>query len=115
MIKEKHFSLFKYADDMAIVSLLQKTDPLGEATSLAHTEALQTCCCISQLEINMAKTKELIICTKQVENSQFHLMANMEYIFTRCSQRLYLLRKLSDLSVSQQILELVYKLLLRVL
>lgn len=34
---------------------------------------------------------------------------NTEYIFKRCSQRLYLLRKLSGFCVSQQILELVYK------
>ncbi len=34
---------------------------------------------------------------------------NSEYIFKRCSQRLFLLRQLSGLGVSKHILELVYK------
>ncbi len=50
---------------MALVGLLQKGDPVGEAAYLPHTKALQTWCHTSQLEINVAKTTELIICTKQ--------------------------------------------------
>nr|WPK86738.1 NLRC3-like protein 42 [Sebastes schlegelii] len=50
--------LFKYVDDMALVGLLQETGPLGEAAYLTHTTALQTRCHTSQLEINVAKTKE---------------------------------------------------------
>ncbi len=41
MIDDDHFKLFRYADDMAVVGLLQKTDPAGEAAYLAHTKALQ--------------------------------------------------------------------------
>lgn len=37
--------------------------------------------------------------------------SNTEYIYKKCSQRLYLLRKLSSLRVSPQILEVVYKLI----
>ena len=135
MINEEHFRLFKYADDMALVGLLQETGPLGEAAYLAHATALQTWCHTSQLEINVAETKELIMCcTKQhlitepvsldgqhvetvehfkylgtVLDTQVSFSENTEYIFKRCSQRLYLLRKLSGLGVSRQILELVYK------
>ena len=50
---------------IASVSLLQKSDPVDEAASLAQTQTLQTWCCFSHLEINMTNTKELIICTKQ--------------------------------------------------
>ncbi len=32
---------------------------------LTHTKALATWCCSSQLEINVAKIKELIMCTKR--------------------------------------------------
>ena len=34
---------------------------------------------------------------------------NTEYIFKKCSQRLYLLRRLNSFCVSQHVLELVYK------
>lgn len=67
MINEKHLRWFKYADDTASVGLLQKTDPSHEAV---HTEALQTCCCISQLEINVAGTKELIMLNKKHPNTE---------------------------------------------
>ncbi len=84
--------------------------------------------------MNVAKTKELIMCTKrdvickpislesqQVEivehfkylgsilDSQLSFADNSEYIFKRCSQRLFLLRQLSGLGVSKHILERVYK------
>lgn len=42
MIKEKHFRLFKYADDMALVGLLEKTKPSGDAAYLAHSKAFET-------------------------------------------------------------------------
>lgn len=51
---------FKYADDMALVGGLQKTDPLGEAAYVAHTKTLQTWCHAIQLEVNMSKKKWLI-------------------------------------------------------
>ena len=44
-----------------------------------------------------------------VLDSQMSFSGNTEYIYKKCSQRLYLLRKLNSFSVSQQVLELVYK------
>ncbi len=133
-INEENFRLFKYADDMALVGLLDKTNQTYDLAYLTHTKALETWCCSSQLEINVAKTKSLIMCTKrdvickpislesqQVEivehfkylgsilDSQLSFADNSEYIFKRCSQRLFLLRQLSGLGVSKHILELVYK------
>lgn len=64
MINEKHLRVFEYADDMALVGLRQKTNLLGEAAYLALITAVQTWYHTSQLEINAAKTKELIICSK---------------------------------------------------
>ena len=137
MIDEKHFGLIKYADDMALVGLLQRKEPSVEAAYLAHTKALESWCNISQLEINVAKTKELIMCTEQdleiepvsfdgqhvetvnnlkylgtVLDCQVSFSENTEYVFKKCSQRLYLLRRLRGFGVSQQILELVYKTLI---
>lgn len=47
---------------------------------IAHAKALETWCRISQLLINVAETRELIICTKQdlkKKESQIHLMADL--------------------------------------
>ena len=38
-INDSPFKLIKYADDMALVGLLQKSDPSGEASCLAHIKA----------------------------------------------------------------------------
>lgn len=49
-------------------------------TGIAHAKALETWCRISQLLINVAETRELIICTKQdlkKKESQIHLMADL--------------------------------------
>ncbi len=133
-INEENVRLFKYADDMALVGLLDKTNQTYDLAYLTHTKALETWCCSSQLEMNVAKTKELIMCTKQdvickpislesqqveivehfkylgsILDSQLSFADNSEYIFKRCSQRLFLLRQLSGLGVSKHILELVYK------
>ena len=40
---------------------------------------------------------------------QVSFSENTEYIFKKCSQGLYFLRRVSSLTVSQQILELTYK------
>lgn len=58
-----------HADELASVGLLEKTGPLGEAvpSGPGPTEAPQTCCGISQLEINVAVNS----------TKQFHLMTNM--------------------------------------
>ena len=56
---------------MALVGLLHKSAPLGEATYLALTQTLHIWCHVSHLEINMARTKALITCTKQRSENSF--------------------------------------------
>ena len=132
-LNESNFKLIKYADDMALVGLLQKTDPSGEAFYLSHTRALEAWCLNSQLVINVSKTKEMCLCTKQdltiksvlldgqpvetvdtfkylgtVLDGQLSFTENTAVIFKKCSQRLNLLRRLSCLGVSPKLLELVY-------
>ncbi len=51
---------------MALVRLLQKTDSFSETAYLA--KGLETWCHTSQLVVNLAKTKELILSTKQDVN-----------------------------------------------
>ncbi len=60
-INEENFRLFKYADDMALVGLLNKTNQTYDLAYLTHIKALETWCCSSQLEINVAKTKKIIV------------------------------------------------------
>lgn len=52
-INDCNFKLIKYADDMALVGLLQNNDPSGEASYFAHTKALEAWRLNSQLEINV--------------------------------------------------------------
>lgn len=88
---------------------------------------------IKLLEINITKTKKLIvqndkellqpvtIAGQTVEvvddfkylstqvDSKLSFKENTDFIFKKCSQRLYLLRKLNNFGMSQNILETVYK------
>lgn len=132
-INNDRVKLIKYADDMALVGLCQKNDPSSEGTYLAHVKAFELWFKYSQLEINVSKTKELLFSKKQdltmeavslsnqcVETVQtfkylgtlldwqLSFSDNTEYVFKKCSQRLSLLRRLSNLGVGTQILELVY-------
>lgn len=132
-INNSTFKLIKYADDMALVGLLQKTNPLDEASYLTQVKALEAWCKDSELEINVAKTNELLFCKKQdiitepvllngqvaetvetfkylgtVLDNHLSFTDNTEFIFKKCSQRLSLLRRLNSLGVSAQIIELVY-------
>ena len=117
--------MIQYADDMALVDLLQNTDPSGEASYLVHIKALEAWCNDSKLEKNVSKTKELVFCKKQdtttepvslnglavetvgtfkylgtVVDDHLSFLDNTEYIFKKCSQRLSLLRRLSRLGIS---------------
>ena len=51
--------LFKFADDMALVGLLLNEDSL--ATYFSHVSFLNEWCEESFLEINVGKTKELVL------------------------------------------------------
>lgn len=50
-VNDTQFKLFKYADDMALVCLLQQTSSVAEAVYVDHTKALQSWCNISQLKL----------------------------------------------------------------
>lgn len=135
-IQDSDFSLFKYADDMALVSLLHEGDTVGKSKYFNHVTSLQNWCQSSALEINIGKTKEMVISTRKnfpdlcqplkiightVEkvsyfkylgtyiDSHLTFLENTNYVFKKAMQRLHLLRKLNDFGVSQSILEMVYK------
>lgn len=97
---------------MALVGLLEKTNPQVMLPIWLTLRPIKTWCRFNQLEMNVAKTNELNICTKQdmitepvsldgqhveiVENftylgmildSQMSFSGNTEYVFKRCLQR----------------------------
>lgn len=50
---------------MVLVGLLRKKYSSSEISYLTHIKAFEAWCTNSQLEINVAKTKEVIFCKKQ--------------------------------------------------
>jgi len=128
-------SLFKYADDMALVGLLQKENALCTSTYFDYVSILQGWCASSDLLINVQKTKELVFDdTKAIHESFKPVFVNGEEVevvqcfkylgthidkhltfntntdatFKKAMQRMYLLRKLRSFGVSVQVLENVY-------
>lgn len=84
-----------------------KTDPLSEAAYLAHIKAdlLHKTRTYHRASSNRRPT-----CSNCAKLQMVSSSGSTPYIFfKKCSQRLYLLRRLSGLGVSQQILELVYR------
>ncbi len=61
------------------------------------------------LRVNKLKLWNIFNYLGLIVYSQLSFADNSEYIFKRCSQRLFLLRQLSGLGVSKHILELVYR------
>ena len=55
-LNDEQFTLHKYADDMALIGLLNPKEPSGEEAFLDHVQALQNWWNSSQLQI-----KELIL------------------------------------------------------
>lgn len=118
---------------MALVALLQKGDIERENLYFNHVLNFQKWCAASSLEINVLKTKELVLQNNKnflrpvnidgqmVEmvddfkylgtyiDSSLTFQINTDHVFKKCSQRLHLLRKLNSFGVSQSILETVYK------
>ncbi len=118
---------------MALVALLQEGDIERENLYFNHVLSFQNWCSTSSLEINVLKTKELVLQNNKnimkpvivhgqtVEmvddfkylgtyiDSSLTFQINTDHIFKKCSQRLHLLRKLNNFGVSQTILETVYK------
>ena len=114
--------------------LLLNEDSL--ATYFSHVLLLNECCEESFLEINVGKTKELVLDARKtknifvsvkVNNEPVEVVSNFKYvgtlmhnklsfsdnsdpIYKKSQQRLYLLRKLrSAFVVSRELLQIVYK------
>ena len=130
-IHDAILSLIKYADDLALVARLK------DETSLANYHLYINTLCQNLkdrfLELNVSKTKELILgntlaldlnhvvinnldvervdCFRYLgTHIDFKLGFNVhvEEIIKKCRQRLFLIRKLKSFDVSQKILKLIY-------
>ena len=129
-------SLYKYADDMALVALLRRENNLNDQIYFDQVLSLEHWCDSSHLLMNAGKTKELIvdlhkepILTHQpvkVAGENVEVVESFKYLGThidkkltfqentdllvkKASQRLYLLRKLCSFHVSEKVLETTYK------
>ena len=129
-------AMIKYADDMALAARLKDKNSLAQYFQFIND--LRTWFDESFLQLNIQKTKELIcfsrgqgqdaslceplrIGNEPVEQvSQFKYLGtvldqhlsfteNVDYIYKKAQQRLYLLRKLRNFNVDQKILENVYR------
>ena len=69
-------SLLKFADDMALIGLLKEEDSL--ATYFSQISVLSSWCKDSFLEMNVGKTKELVIDNRQSEDSFVPVTLNNE-------------------------------------
>ncbi len=87
--------LFKFADDMALVGLLLNEDSL--ATYFSHVSLLNEWCEESFLEINVGKTKELVLDAKKtknvfvpvkVNNEPVEVVSNFKYLGTLIDNKL---------------------------
>ena len=124
--------LFKFADDMALVGLLVNETSLS--SYYCSVDRLSEWCKTSFLELNVKKTKELlfenncdinfepvIIGGESVEtvdefkylgtviDNKLNFSANVNLIYKKSQQRLYLLRKLKSFGVNNNILEMAYR------
>lgn len=79
----------KYADDTALAGLLQTSDPVSEA----HYGLFKPGVTLVSLEINVAKTKELIFRSSKdgqhveiVVDSQLCFSEKTEFVFKWCSR-----------------------------
>ena len=125
--------LFKFVDNMTLVGLLLNEDSL--ATYFSHISLLNEWCEESFLEINVGKTKALVLDARKtkifvpvkVNNEPVKVVSNFKYLDTlidnkpsfsdnsdliykkKSQQRLYLLRKLRSFDVSRELLQIVYK------
>lgn len=121
---------------MVLIALLQEGDIERVNLYFSHVLSFQKCCSASFLEIDVLKTKELVLQNNKnimrpvdidgemVEmvddfkylgtyiDSSLTFKINTDHVFKKCSQHLHLLRKLNSFGVSQSILETVYKSLL---
>ena len=87
--------LFKFADDMALVGLLLNEDSL--TTYFSHVSLLNEWCEKSFLEINVVKTKELVLDARKtknvfvpvkVNNEPVEVVSNFKYLGTLIDNKL---------------------------
>ena len=133
-----NMTLFKYANDMALVAHL--TDSNSLRTYHQQVDSLITLIEESFLELNISKTKELCCCRRvtpvdsahpllqplkingqeveQVEAFRYlgievdrtlSFSVHTEHTYKKAQQRLFLLRKLRSFNVSKDILTVVYR------
>ncbi len=62
-----NFNLFKYTDDMALVGRLSKAGTEGDTLYYSYINLFQNWCKPSSLEINVNKTKELVISRNKLD------------------------------------------------
>ena len=131
-LNDAFVSLIKYADDLALMSRLKDEISL----TLYHTHIQKLCISLKErfLELNVSKTKELVLGNSpqlnldlvKINNTDVERVDCFRYLGThidsklnfethvntmikKCKQRLYLLRKLKSFDVSKKILLLIYK------
>lgn len=125
-------TLIKYADDMALIGRLK-----DEATLAAYFQQIQLLnewFNSSFLQLNVGKTKEMIMGRKnndsfqkvRIANEEVEIVDSFKYlgvfidsnmtfndhidaVFKKAQQRLFLLRKLRYFNVHQSVLEMVYR------
>lgn len=133
MCNDLVLTLIKFADDMALIGRLK--DELSLKRYHDFVRELIGWFDSSFLELNVQKTKELCVSSRREEISfepvtvkgeaveqvssfkylgtfldqKLSFTENVDYVFKKAQQRLYLLRKLRSFGVSQEILELVYR------
>ena len=116
-----------------LVTMLLNEDSL--ATYFSHVSLLNEWCEESFLEINVGKTKQLVLDVRKtkklfvpvkVNNEPVEVVSKFKYlgtlidnklsfsdnsdlIYKKSQQRLYLLRKLRSFDVSRELLQIVYK------
>ena len=87
--------VFKFADDMALVGLLLNEDSL--ATYFSHVSLLNEWCEESFLEINVGKTKELVLDARKtkilfvplkVNDEPVKVVSNFRYLDTLIDNKL---------------------------
>ena len=125
--------IIKYADDMALVGCLN--DDFSLSQYFLQIDSLNCQFKSSFLELNIAKTKELVFGKGKggntstpiyIDNQEVDIVSSLkylgtfidtnltlcdhvDYIYKKTQRRLYLLIKLQSFDASQHILELVYR------
>ncbi|XDV35077.1 hypothetical protein PO909_005118, partial [Leuciscus waleckii] len=108
-LQDNKYKLFKYADDMALVGIFYKNDAVSDY--FAQVSWLEQWCRSSFLSISAVKTMEIVNSFKYLGthvDDKLSFTENTDCICKKAGQRMFLIRKLKEFDVSQNILEKVY-------